>query len=66
MMGHNIGFKGIIWKIIPKLSCLPLLILSTDLMQGTKIYLHIICSAVLPEVCHMIFYAIQNITSGFL
>ena len=25
MRGHNIGFKGVIWKIIPKLSFLPLL-----------------------------------------
>ena len=25
MMGHNISFKGVIWKIIPKLSLLPLL-----------------------------------------
>ena len=29
MMDHKIRFKGVIWKIIPKLSCLPLLILST-------------------------------------
>ena len=25
MMGHNICFKGVIWKIIPKLSFLPFL-----------------------------------------
>ena len=25
MMGHNIYLKGILWKIIPKLSLLPLL-----------------------------------------
>ena len=25
MMGHNIHFDGVIWKIIPKLSLLPLL-----------------------------------------
>ena len=31
MMGPNIGFKGAIWKIIPKLSLLPLLIWSTVL-----------------------------------
>ena len=29
MMGHNIHFKGVIWKIIPKLSLLPLLIWDT-------------------------------------
>ena len=29
MMGHNIYFKGVIGKIIPKLSRLPLLIWST-------------------------------------
>ena len=29
MMGHNIHFKALIWKIIPKLSPLPLLIWST-------------------------------------
>ena len=29
MMGHNICFKGVIWKIIPGLSFLPLLIWST-------------------------------------
>ena len=30
MMGHNIGFEGVIWKMVPKLSLLPLLIWSTD------------------------------------
>ena len=30
MMGHNICFEGVIWKIIPKLSVLPLLMWSTD------------------------------------
>ena len=30
MMGHNIRFKGVICKIIPKLSLLPLLIWSPD------------------------------------
>ena len=30
MMGHNIHFKGGIWKIISKLSFLPLLIWNTD------------------------------------
>ena len=29
MMGHNISFEGVIWKIIPKLSLLPLLTWST-------------------------------------
>ena len=29
MMGHNIRLKGEIWKLIPKLSLLPLLMLST-------------------------------------
>ena len=29
MMGHNISFEGDIWKIIPKLSLLPLLAWST-------------------------------------
>ena len=36
MMGHNICFKGVIWKIIPKLSHLPLLIWSTDEIKGAK------------------------------
>ena len=31
-MGHNICFEGEIWKIIPKLSFLPLLIWSTELL----------------------------------
>ena len=31
MMGRNICFKGVIWKIIPKLSVLPLLIWSIEL-----------------------------------
>ena len=31
MMGHNISFKGVLLKIIPKLSLLPLLIWSTGL-----------------------------------
>ena len=30
MTGHNICFKGVIWKIIPKLTLLPLLIWSTE------------------------------------
>ena len=30
MKGHDICFKEAIWKIIPKLSILPLLIWSTD------------------------------------
>ena len=30
MIGHNKCFKGVIWKIIPKLSLLPLLIWSTE------------------------------------
>ena len=34
MMGHKIRFKGVIWKIIPKLSLLPLLIWSTELCTG--------------------------------
>ena len=29
MMGHNVCLEGTIWKINPKLSLLPLLILST-------------------------------------
>ena len=29
MMGHNIGLNRVIWKIIPKLYFLPLLIRST-------------------------------------
>ena len=29
MMGHKMSFKGVIWKIDPKLSLLPLLIWST-------------------------------------
>ena len=31
MVGHNIGFKGLIWKIIPKFSLLPLLIWNIEL-----------------------------------
>ena len=30
MRGHNIHFKGVIWKIIPKLSLLPRLIQSPE------------------------------------
>ena len=30
MMGHYICFKGVVWKLIPKLFVLPLLIWSTD------------------------------------
>ena len=33
MMGHKICFNGKIWKIIPKLSLLPLLIWSTGKEQ---------------------------------
>ena len=38
MMGHNIYFKGVIWKFIPKLSLLPHLIWSSDINNriGTK------------------------------
>ena len=35
MMGHNICFKGVIWKIIPKLSLLPLLIWTTGNSCGS-------------------------------
>ena len=37
MMGHNISFKRVIWKIIPKLSLLPLLIWSTVICMITMI-----------------------------
>ena len=37
MMGHNIHFKGVIWKIIPKLSLLPHLIWTNDLLCMEKI-----------------------------
>ena len=37
LMGHNIGFKGVIWKIMPKLSLLLLLIRSTDKCNKGKI-----------------------------
>ena len=41
MMGHSICFKGVIWKIIPKLSLLPLLIWSivepTNVMVSSSI-----------------------------
>ena len=30
MMSHNICFKGVMWKIIPMLSLLPLLIWNTE------------------------------------
>ena len=36
MMGHKICFKGEIWLIIPKLSLLPLLIWTTDLINILK------------------------------
>ena len=36
MMGRNIHFKGVIWKIIPKLSLLPLLIWSIVGTQNSK------------------------------
>ena len=34
MMGHIIGCKGVIWKIIPELSLLPLLTWSTELFMS--------------------------------
>ena len=36
-MGHNIYFKGGIWKTIPKLFFLPLLIWSTDLIVNSLV-----------------------------
>ena len=39
MMGHNICFKGAIWKIIPKLPLLPLLIWSTDWYLKVPLYI---------------------------
>ena len=36
MMGHHIGFKEVIWKIIPKLSLLPLFIWHTVNSQREK------------------------------
>ena len=44
MMGHNICFKAAIWKIIPKLSLLPLLIWSTenDSLMGENLFLIIL------------------------
>ena len=35
MMGHNIRFKGAIWKIIPKFFLLSLLIWSTEVAYAT-------------------------------
>ena len=44
MLGHNICFEGVIWKIIPKLSCLPFLSralqLSIEQTVKTLITLH--------------------------
>ena len=59
MMGYNIHFKGVIWKIIPKLSLLPLLILSTGLVcTDTQIIPHdlpvIIASGTTGNVGHYI------------
>ena len=39
MMGLNISSRGVTWKIIPKLSLLPLLILSTVLVRNFDISL---------------------------
>ena len=36
MMGHKICFSGEMWLIIPKLSLLPLLIWSTEIIQGQR------------------------------
>ena len=36
MMGHNIRFEGVIWRIIPKLSLLTLLIWSTVMYDKYK------------------------------
>ena len=40
MMGHNIGFKGVIYKLIAKLSLIPLLIWSTIIFQIVCGYAH--------------------------
>ena len=45
MMGHNICFKGVIWKIILKFFLLPLLIWSTD----TGFSMHISCSRIFSD-----------------
>ena len=34
LVGHNMCFKRVIWKIIPELSHLPLLIRSTECIEG--------------------------------
>ena len=36
MMDHSMYFKGVIWKIIPKLSLLPLPMWSTEKSKETK------------------------------
>ena len=42
MKGHNICFKGVMWKIIPKLSLVPLLIWSTGhSFESTCIPIHL-------------------------
>ena len=34
IMGHNIHFKGVLWKIIPKLSLLLILIWSAEIVKN--------------------------------
>ena len=51
MMCHNIRFNGVMWKNIPKLSILPLLILSTAYI-AIKTKRHIYC---LQRSCSVLF-----------
>ena len=46
MRGHNVYFYGAIRKIIPKLSLLPFLIWTSDIIKEQPHYLNI------PEVAH--------------
>ena len=43
MMGHNICFKGVIWKFNPNLSLLPLLIQSTTAENSDLNLIYRIC-----------------------
>ena len=60
MMGHNVRFKRVICRIIPKLSLLPLLFWSTDIVQTDMMYndlsIYSACIAYVPfphEVNHL-------------
>ena len=57
MMGHKICLNGKIWKIIPKLSLLPLLIWSTDLC---------FCKTQYGTPTYFFAVGLQSISEGFV